>query len=109
MANYPSALEVSLDHRCDRCQPAKEESLLSDHAVVGPSGADKEISSEARDAPAGTSQLTELSRGDRVKAGRLEVVLEVSAHETRAGTQSMGERILPNHSRGLRWTDTPLN
>ena len=36
------------------------------------------------------------------------VVLEVGEPDRRVGTQSEGERAMPDHSLGLRWTGTQL-
>ena len=43
MANYPSALEVHMDHRCSRRQPTKEESPSSNHIAAGPSRVDQDF------------------------------------------------------------------
>ena len=54
MANYPSAIEASLDYRRGRRQPTEEESSSSDHAVDGLSGAEQDTSFEVHNALVGT-------------------------------------------------------
>ena len=63
MANYPSALEASLDHRPSQRQPAEEESSSSDHAIADPSGAEQDTSFEVRNSLAGTCRPAEPSKG----------------------------------------------
>ena len=70
MANYPSALEASLEHQRGQHQPQpnEEETSSSDHAAASLLGAEQDTSSEVRNAPAGSSQLAEPRRGNRLKA-----------------------------------------
>ena len=68
MANHPSALQSSLEHQRGRHQLAEEESSSSDHATIGPSGAEQDTFFEVLNEPVGPSGPTEPRKGGRVKA-----------------------------------------